>query len=815
MPLGSVCDGNLVILRSTDAGAGEEVNDMPKTSHVATAAAVVFAGFVALIVGGMSKGLTLKVVDDLIFVALTIPAAVMAGLAVRCASGRLRASWIAMTVGLVGWAFGEMLWAYYELAGDETPFPSLADAGYLVMPVGFCVALMLFPGEQSSQMRGRMLMDGINVAGSLFVVSWVTVLEPMYRAGADTTLALVISLAYPVSDVVILTIATIALIRARRDQRVVLTLLTVAMACIALSDSAFAYLSAENDYATGNVIDLGWVAGLLLIMVAAAASRNGEHHQSESVVVPGWASVWLPYAPLLLAGIVAANQPAETFRNTTFQVVGALLVVTLLGRQFIAVNENRRLLRTVAQQALHDPLTGLGNRAMFSERLNQAMKRREQEPIWVSLIALDLNDFKLVNDALGHAAGDELLSRVSERILGCVRNDDTVARLGGDEFVVLVEGDAEFALSVGQRVAESFDKPFVIEGRELFVRSSIGVATAGPGDPELNAEGLLRRADVAMYSAKKSRTATVHTFDPAMALTGSTDAALLNRLGEMPTPSEASVPPLLDELRRAIEQFELTLLYQPKIDLRTSRIVGVEALVRWPHPERGLLGPGEFLPTARRHNLMGPLTDVVLHIALNDALRFKAASVELPVAVNVSAPSFADPRLPALVSRALAERDLGSNALTLEITEDLMVLGNIDQTRNVLNQLRRDGIRIAIDDFGTGFSRLSYLCDLPVDEVKLDRRFVVSILNDHRVATVVRGIIGLAHDLQLTTVAEGVEVAALVAMLSDFGCDIVQGFYFCPPVTADEVIRLARFEATEREAALPGLLNRTANVGGS
>jgi len=231
------------------------VVDLLKTSHVAAAAAVVFAAFATWIVGGFSHGTALKAIDDIVSVLLSVPAVFLAAMAARSSAGRLRAAWTAMAVGLLGWAIGDMLWAYYELALDEVPFPSLADAAYLVMPVAFCVALLLFPVGNSAQSRGRMLLDGLIVAGSLFLASWVMILNPMYQAGADSLQALIISLAYPVSDVVILTIAAIALVRVTQDQRLVLSLLTVGIACIALSDSAFAYLSLDNEYSSGNLID--------------------------------------------------------------------------------------------------------------------------------------------------------------------------------------------------------------------------------------------------------------------------------------------------------------------------------------------------------------------------------------------------------------------------------------------------------------------------------------------------------------------------------------------------------------------------------
>ncbi|KDF02349.1 hypothetical protein Y900_026280 [Mycolicibacterium aromaticivorans JS19b1 = JCM 16368] len=763
---------------------------MPKTARVAICASVIFATFVVWVLSGRSHGDAVKAVDDVVFVLLTIPAAVFTALAARAVHGRLRAAWIAITIGMVGWALGEVLWAYYELALEEPPFPSLADAAYLIMPVGFGVGLLLFPAD-SGQLRARTLLDGVIVAGSLFLVSWVTILNPIYSAGSDGAPAVIISLAYPLSDVVVLTIAAMAWLRAADDQRGVSTLLTIAMAFIALSDSGFAYLSAKNDYSSGNLIDIGWVAGLMLIMVAATVSRDEVRRPRVHANLAGWASVCFPYAPLLLAGIVAAAEPATVFQTPLVGTVGTLLMLAVLGRQYLAVRENRRLLATVAEQALRDPLTGLANRAMFSDRLEEAMQRRERDSAAVALIILDLNDFKLVNDTLGHPAGDELLNRAGERILGCVRNSDTVARIGGDEFVVLVDDDPmhKHADQIAQRVAESFDKPFVIDGQELFIRPSVGLAVAGADEPEVSAEELVKRADTAMYAAKKTRTVGVHRFTPDLQEATCPDDGLVHRLRSTASNEDAAAAQLLGELRQAIDSVELTLAYQPKFDLLTGHMVGVEALVRWPHHRRGLLSPDEFLPLVRHNGLMRPVTDLVINTALDAAQGWHQAAVHLPIAVNMSAPLLADPHLPARIRRALADRKLPASALTVEITEDL-VLGNIEGTRDVLNQLRRSGIRIAIDDFGTGYSTLSYLCELPVDEVKLDRRLVVQILHDARVATVVHAVIALAHELGLIVVAEGVEDADVAARLIEFGCDVVQGFYFSVPLSADDVLRM-------------------------
>lgn len=767
---------------------------MPKASHVAAAAGVVFLSFVIWIVSDVSHGPSRAAIDDIVLLVLAVPAAVFSVIAARSAQGRLRLAWVAMAIGVAAWAIGEAIWTHYELVLGEVPFPSVADGFFLIFPVGACAALLLFPSEYAGPFRGRVFLDGLIVAGSLFLVSWVTILGPIYAAEATDRLLFVVSLAYPVSDVVVLTLAAVVLVRSGPEHRLTLTLLTVGLACIALSDSLFTYLSTKNEYASGDVIDIGWAAGLLLIAVAAAASRQTTHENSEAPELPGWASIWLPYAPLLLAAIVAAAKPSELLRSQPVEVIAGLLVLAVLARQFLAVSENRRLLATVAEQALRDPLTGLANRALFNERLDQGMERRERDGVTVGVVAVDLNDFKLVNDNLGHPVGDDLLVGVASRLLNSVRSGDTVGRLGGDEFSVVVEGDADAPYLIAQRVVEAFEQPFLVGEHELLMRPSVGLATADPDEPGLSAEELLRRADLAMYMAKRARIRGVQTYNAEMQLGAQTiEAEIFSRPAGPPEIGGVAAIRLLGDLRHAIANAELTLVYQPKFELATGRIVGAEALLRWPRPD-GLLTPEDFLPLVRRHGLITAITDLVLNRALDDALAWQNASLGLPVAVNLFAPSLANLGIPAQITAALADRGLDPRVLTVEITEDLF-LDDMERTRTVLDQLRYSGIRIAIDDFGSGYSALSYLRDLPIDEVKLDSTFIAPIPVDERAAAVVRAVVDLCHTLNLTTVVEGVEDAETAARLREFGCDVGQGYHFSPPLTSDELLELLRRSA--------------------
>ncbi|AKK27291.1 bifunctional diguanylate cyclase/phosphodiesterase [Mycobacterium sp. EPa45] len=762
---------------------------MPRTSHAAIGATAIFVAFLLLILGDWSIGPSLSLIDDLIFVALTIPAVVFSVVTARAAHGRLRLAWLSMAVGLLGWGIGEALWAYYEVHLNEVPFPSIADAAYLVFPVGACAALLLFPLGHTIQSRWRLFLDGVIVAISLFLVSWVTILAPLYHSGDSDRLGFIVSLAYPISDLVIFTVAGVVLVRVSGEYRLSLTLLTLGLACFALSDSAFVYLTAKGEYVSGNVIDIGWAAGLLLIGVAAVAGRQGAPEEGTALALPGWASVWLPFAPLLLAGLVLAAKPAPLLESRVVLVVTGLLVVTVIARQYLAVGENRRLVATVVDQALHDALTGLANRALFNERLAHAMRMFEHNGIPLAVVAVDLNDFKLVNDNLGHLVGDDLLVGVAHRLLNCVRAGDTVARLGGDEFAVLVEGGAEAAEGVGLRIVEAFEEPFLLSGHELLIRPSVGLAVAETDEPHLSAEQLLKRADAAMYSAKRLRARGVQTYSPEMQVLSDTeDKRLFGAPAPQPGLGPAEAIQLLGKLRVAIDNAELTLVYQPKFDLRTGEMVGAEALLRWPQADGSVLAPEQFLPLVRRHGLMGSVTQLVIGRALDDALAWHRAGAEVPVAVNLFAPSVANIGLPATIAQALADHGLRPSALTVEITEELF-LDSTERTRAVLEQLRHNGIRIAIDDFGSGYSALSYLRDLPIDEVKLDRTFIASIVTDQRAAAVVRAVVDLAHVLGLTVVVEGVEDEPTAALVSQLGCDIGQGFYYGMPLPPDELLR--------------------------
>jgi diguanylate cyclase (GGDEF)-like protein/PAS domain S-box-containing protein len=435
------------------------------------------------------------------------------------------------------------------------------------------------------------------------------------------------------------------------------------------------------------------------------------------------------------------------------------------------ISRHKSLEAQLVQRALHDQLTGLPNRMLFMDRLEQALERSARRGKFAAVLFLDLDRFKLVNDNLGHDHGDQLLVQVADRLRGCLRRVDTIARIGGDEFTVLLEdvGVSADAALVAERIIEAFRGSFRIENQEIFVGASIGIALGGR-DQGTTAQGLLRNADIAMYRAKANGRACFEVFKSSMRET------VKGRL-KMET-----------ELRRALDRGELRLHYQPQVDLRTARIVGLEALVRWEHPERGLVPPGSFIPMAEETGLILPIGRWVLETACRQAAIWRAdteVGLDLVMAVNLSPREFRHPRLVQDVGQVLAESGLDASGLEVEITEGT-AMGDADATVKTLEHLKAIGIRLAIDDFGTGYSSLGYLKRFPIDVLKVDRSFVAGLPANRGDAAIVRAVVGLTRALGLKAVAEGVETTEQLAELRGLGCDQGQGYLFGRP-TATEV----------------------------
>jgi diguanylate cyclase (GGDEF)-like protein len=499
------------------------------------------------------------------------------------------------------------------------------------------------------------------------------------------------------------------------------------------------------------------------------------------VVFPGGTgavALYQDYGPI-------AGAAASTFLPTAgvFEAVLVLLFIALMPLLRRVTIRLRRQMEEIEHRALYDQLTELPNRNLFHDRVAQAIlaARRGHGP--VAVMFLDIDHFKEINETLGHEAGDELLQAVATRLRVEVRAGETLARLGGDEFALLCSGGPEDAALLAERLHGALHEPFAVRDLPLEVAISVGIA-AFPEHGE-DADAVLRHADVALYLAKSAHAGTA-VYDAEQ---DSSDAARLALAGE---------------LRRAIEAEQLVLHFQPKAELASGCIVGVEALVRWIHPERGFIPPNDFIPIAERTGLIKPLSRYVVAAALRQCGQWRAAGLDLHVAVNLTIPDLLDLELPAFIQQLLVEHRVRPDQLELEITEST-ILADPFRVSQVLTRLNELGLRLAIDDFGTGYSSLAYLRRLPVQTIKIDRSFVLDMCESPSDATIVRSTIDLARNLGLDVVAEGVETEATWDALRAQGCTLAQGFLISKPVPADELQTLLAERAQHVHLARAGV----------
>ncbi|MCW2568418.1 MAG: diguanylate cyclase/phosphodiesterase [Mycobacterium sp.] len=723
---------------------------------------------------------------------------VAALLCVRTARRTGNAAWWAFAAAMTAWFLGTVAHSVYYAVGSEVPYPSPGHLAYLAFAPLVAVGLLLAPGIPGAvTARLRALADAVIAGWALTIVGWAPVIRPILGNTDSPGLGRAVAVAYPVMDLVLVALLSALLAQFAANSRATLFLLTLAVLCFAGADLVSAYASLEGPVAPTNPVVVGWTAAFLLFGLAAVRRHTAEGDRETVLRAQFRVFASTPYLPVVVAVLEALRQVVQQGRHDLFYVLALLVLVSLsTARQALATRENRQLTedleRRVAERttelahlAFHDALTGLPNRERLALRAAQSLARSDADRVWMLL--LDLDGFKIVNDTLGHAVGDELLRVVAGRLTARCPDAALLVRLGGDEFAVLLsDTDADGARAAAGALLGAFDEPFALGHRRVRLAGSIGIAPAATG--ALDAGDLLRDADLAMYAAKGAGRGRALLFSPSMRAEVSERAALQN------------------ELRDAVENGALTVAYQPLVELSSGRCIGAEALVRWHHPERGYVPPDVFIPVAEDSDLVVTLGRAVLRRACADAAGWVAdlpADHPFEIAVNLSVRQLEHPELVTHVTDALRAAGLDPGRLVVEVTESVF-LDDTGTGLAALRELRDLGVRVALDDFGTGYSSLGYLQRFAVDILKIDRRFVSSLEPGDGRPELAGAIIGLARSLRLAVVAEGIEEAAQCERLRELGCTIGQGFLFARPAPAAELTELLHTQTTSSVAAFRG-----------
>ena len=699
--------------------------------------------------------------------------------------------WLLIAAGQASFVVGDLLWVWFELHG-ETPFPSVADVFYLggypfiALAFGLLIQRRIGGGDRAG------LLDAAILTTGAAILSWVLLIEPSFAGTEATPLELLISLAYPLADLLVIGVAT-GLLTTPGARTPSFGLLVGGLLVLLVSDETYALQNLHGTYESGSLLDLGWLVAYLVTALAALHPSMREVVRPQPVNVTWLGPVRLAFlAAAMLTGPVVMTIAGEVDGIVGWVVAGASGILSMLVLARLAglvrmlahdVAARSALEAQLSHQANHDPLTGLANRRRFVEQVGEALAGggrwrgagsrghvlpQETGNAALAVLFLDLDDFKAVNDTLGHAAGDQLLVAIAGRIGECLRDGDLAARLGGDEFGVLLGRVREPALAeaIASRILAAIHEPVAVEAGTASVGGSVGIAWVDPSKGASSVDDLLHDADVAMYQAKADGKGRSRTFASSM------HAAVSERVR------------LRNELARAVAHREFVIHLQPIVRLDNRAVRGLEALVRWNHPSRGLLPPSEFVPLAEETGLIVEIGAQVLDAACREVVRLDGrheSNSPSTIAVNVSPQQLASPAFAELVTRTLRTTGLRAGRLVLEITESVLVHDDGAGVAN-LRRLRELGVRVAIDDFGTGYSSLASLHRYPLDILKIDRSFLDLGAPAAEDWALVRLVVGIGRTLGLETIAEGVEHEEQARELVRLGCVAAQGFLFSEPV---------------------------------
>jgi diguanylate cyclase (GGDEF)-like protein len=676
---------------------------------------------------------------------------------------RHRLGWSTIVVGQLCFLVGDATWAVLERMGHDA-YPNLGDgfyiAGYVVLGFGFW---WLWRAQRTLGNLAA-LVDGLIVAVTAGVLLWVFFIGPAVLDGSGGLAARIVNTAYPSGD--LLLIAMGAQVTMRLERSILSWMLTLSLLSLLAADIWYAYLATEDTYYSGHAVDALWWISYVLIAALVL------HRRVDELAEP-LTTQTLPRLSLMRVGLLAATTMAAPVTVALRSSVGLdpeltpllggtiVLFLLVVARLAIVAEQLETSRGRLEYDATHDHLTALANRALFHDRLHTALASNTP----TSVLCIDLDDFKTVNDSLGHAAGDRLLREIGERLAHAVRQADAVARLGGDEFAVLLVGQpAESAVSVAERLLSEIRRPVQLDSVLVAHSSaSIGIAYSEPDD---TVESLMRDADVAMYDAKGGGKGRYVEYRDGMR------QHAIDRFE------------LSADLAAAVDNQELFLNYQPIIEIDSGAVTVVEALVRWQHPTRGRIEPGRFIGLAEETGLIVPIGRWILREACIQAQFLDARPDGPRIAVNISAVQLRSSTLVADVEDALQASGLAPGRLLLELTESA-VIDDYAIAAGRLNELRAMGVRIALDDFGSGYTSLRQLQRFPIDMIKLDPSFVRTELADD--AGVLDGLVSMAHALGLETVGEGIEDEAQLQRLRAANCGMAQGFLFARPVPIDDL----------------------------
>ncbi len=737
------------------------------------------------------------------------------------ASKRYALPWYLFMAAQACYTIGDIIWAVIELGLKQNPFPSFADFWYLAYYPLFIAGAYFINRRKYRPIDWVMKCLDLGIIMMAAILGFLNFLIfPLFNAiAAEPLLTRVLTLAYPVFDVVLISSIFFLVDTKPKDLlRLPIILLICSAVVMILTDSLFSYQSIVGTYDAGGAIDLGWFVVYILTGLAgyfqAHTLLKTESEKRKELTLPGTETglqkilSYIPYLWLIFAfSLLNPAWKDSILINKQFLYAGVTLIgVMVVIRQILTLEENRYLNRRLenilghvqkqavileqtnkdleseivtrrkaeeqlSYEALHDPLTNLPNRSLLTDRLEEAIEISKNNPdLSYSVLFMDVDQFKVINDSLGHSLGDQLLNVVAQRLQDCLRSSDTAARLGGDEFVILLENSSksskeETVAFIVNRLQDQIQQVVDLEGHSVFFTTSIGVVLDVstydfPGD-------VLRDADIAMYRAKalgKDRYEIFHEGLRAQAYTRMEIA---------------------EDLHYALENHEFILNFQPIVKLDKFKLMGFESFIRWNHPRYGILLPNDFIPVAEESNLIQSIGEWVMIESCIQTKKWQEkypAHKGLNVQVNVSGKQFALPQFVSQVSDALDKSNLDPKLLKLEITESILIENFLTNSEK-FNQLSELGVQIEIDDFGTGYSSLAYIQNFPIHIIKIDRSFVKDIGKKKKVAELVRAIISMSHDLGMETIAEGIENYDQLNELKRLGCDYGQGFLISDPLS--------------------------------